>query len=102
MADAIGADLSFLHRLEECRLGLGRRTVDLVGEHDVREERAGLKDETLGRPLEDADADEVRREQVGGELDALPAAVDRRGESLRKAGLAHTGHILDEKVTLRE
>ena len=33
-------DLLLLHRLEQRRLHLGRRAVDLVGEHDVGEDRA--------------------------------------------------------------
>ena len=37
---AVGRDLALLHRLEQRRLRLGRRAVDLVGEHDVREDRA--------------------------------------------------------------
>jgi hypothetical protein len=35
--------LALLHRLEQRRLHLGRRAVDLVGEHDVGEDRAGLE-----------------------------------------------------------
>ena len=37
---AVGGDLALLHRLEERRLGLGRRAVDLVGEQRVGEDRA--------------------------------------------------------------
>ena len=32
--------LPLLHGLQECRLGLGRRAIDLVGQHDVGEDRA--------------------------------------------------------------
>ena len=34
-----GRDLVLLHGLQECGLGLGRRAVDLVGQHDVGEDR---------------------------------------------------------------
>ena len=39
----VEGDLRLVHRLEQARLGLGRGAVDLVGEHDVGEERAGLE-----------------------------------------------------------
>ncbi len=62
----------------------------------------GLEAERLGGPLVDADADEVGREQVGRELDPLPAAVDRRRERLGEARLADTRDVLDEEMALRE
>jgi len=31
----IERDLRFVHGFEQARLGLGRRAVDLVGEHDI-------------------------------------------------------------------
>ena len=37
---AVDGDLALLHRLEQRRLGLRRGPVDLVGEHDVGEQRA--------------------------------------------------------------
>ena len=58
---AVDGDLALLHRLEQRRLGLRRRPVDLVGEHDVGEQRARLEAELLGRALVDAHADEVGR-----------------------------------------
>ena len=39
VADAVDRDLPLLHRLEQRRLGLGRRAVDLVGEQQVGEDR---------------------------------------------------------------
>ena len=52
--------------------------------------------------LEDADADEVGRQQVGRELHALPRAVDRGRHRLGEAGLADAGHVLDEQVSFGE
>ena len=39
----LAGDLALLHRLQQRRLGLRRRTVDLVAEQDVREDRPGLE-----------------------------------------------------------
>ena len=41
---ALDGDAVLLHRLEQRGLGLGRRAVDLVGEQDVGEDRAGRED----------------------------------------------------------
>ena len=98
---AVDGDLAFLHRFEQCRLGLRRRSVDLVGEHDVGEQRARLEPELLGRAFVDADADEVGRQQVGGELHPLPRAVDRCRERLGEARLADAGDVLDQAGGLR-
>ena len=68
-------DLPLLHGLEQRRLDLGRRAVDLVGQHDVGEDRPRLEDEAFGRLLAEVHlrAGDVGRQQVGGELD--PAEV---------------------------
>ncbi len=52
VARAGGGDLVLLHGLEQSGLGLRRRAVDLVGEHDVGEERTFHEDEraALGSP----------------------------------------------------
>jgi len=98
----IERDLRFVHGFEQARLRLGRCAVDLVGEHDIGEERPRLEDElALGR-LPDADADHVRGQHVGGELDALEAGADGAGEGRGQRGLAHPGHVLDEDVAAGE
>ena len=45
----VDGDVALLHHLEQCRLGLRRRPVDLVGEHDGGEDRAPC--ETPTAPL---------------------------------------------------
>ena len=69
---AADGDRLLLHRFEERRLRLGRGTVDLVGEDEVGEDRAGLELELLaafGRVDDDVGADDVGGHQVGRELD---------------------------------
>ncbi len=43
VALAVDGDVAFLHHLEHRRLRLRRRPVDLVGEDDVGEDRAGTE-----------------------------------------------------------
>ena len=74
-------DLVLLHRLQQGRLRLRRRAVDLVGQDHVGEDRA-LQEAELPRAraavlLDDLRAGDVGRHQVGRELDA--AELQRQG-----------------------
>ena len=53
VADAVNRDLALLHRLEQRRLRLGRGPVDLVGQHDLREDRARGGTRSLGLAVVD-------------------------------------------------
>ena len=99
MTDAVRADLTLFHRFQQRRLSLGRGAVDFVGQNDVGEQRAWLKNEAFAGPLKDADADKVGGQQVRSELHALPRAIDRRCERLGQTGLANAWHVFDEQVT---
>ena len=78
---ALDRDLVLFHRLEQRALRLRPGAVDLVGEEHVREHRPGVKNERFLGPLVDADADQVRRHQVGGELGARELAGRARPRS---------------------
>ena len=97
-------DLVLLHRLEQARLGLGRGAVDLVGEDEVREDRAGLEAEDALAALldEDVRAGDVGRHQVGRELDAVERAVDDVGDGPDEHRLAEPGHALEQHVAVGE
>jgi hypothetical protein len=90
--------LPFLHRLEQRRLHLRRRAVDLVGEHEVGEHRAFLDLPLARLRVVDVRADEVGRQQVGRELDAPELPADRtrqrgHGERLGEARQALEQHV---------
>ena len=95
---AADRDLSLLHRLEQRALHLRRCTVDLVGEDEVREHRPERDLELPELLVEDARADDVGRNQVRRELDALELAADRLGERLHRHRLGEPGEALDEEV----
>jgi hypothetical protein len=90
---AVDGHARFAHRLEQRRLHLRARAVDLVGEHDVREQRAGLEAERAGRQarvgLGQRAADQVRGQEIARELDAPERRVDAARERVRERGLAH-------------
>ena len=90
--------LALLHALEEARLRLGRRPVDLVGEDDLGHDRARPELELLVLLVVDREAGHVRRQQVRRELDAPEAAAEAAGDRLGEDGLAGAGHVLDQEV----
>ena len=99
---AVERDLPFVHRLEQRRLGARAGAVDLVGQQDVREDRALAEDELAAALVVDADAEDVAREQVAGELHAAQLAADGLGDGARERRLADAGHVLDEQVAAGE
>ena len=59
---------SFLHGFQQCALRLGRRTIDFVGEHQMRKDRAGLEAQALmpvfgidNHATDDVGGHEIRR-----------------------------------------
>src|SRR6266513_642377 len=95
---AVDRHLFLLHRFQQCRWGLGRCAVDLIGEQDLREDRTLAELELLRRRAVDVHASDIRREQVRRELQTLEAATQRAGERLRQHRLAHAGHVFDQDV----
>ncbi len=73
--------LALLHRLEQRRLRLRRSAVDLVGEQQVGEDRAGAELELGGALVEHRRAGHVGGHQVGRELDAREAERRRPGRT---------------------
>ncbi len=95
-------DLALLHHLEQGRLHLGGRAVDLVREQEVAEHRAELGVEAAAvRPV-DARADEVRRDEVGRELQALEAAAEHVRDGLDGQRLGQAGDALEQDVAAGE
>jgi hypothetical protein len=88
------------HHLQQRRLGLRRAAVDLVGQHDVGEDRAGVEPEPLLFLVVDRDAGDVAGQQVRGELDAAPPPADAAGQTAGERGLTEAGHVLDQQVPL--
>ena len=62
-----------LHGFQQGGLSLGRGPIDLVGQHDVGEDRSPLELEDLSSRRivgEDVGAGDVRRHEIRSELDA--------------------------------
>jgi hypothetical protein len=94
-----------LHRLEQRRLRLGRGSIDLIGEDEIGEDRAGLKAQAAS-PIQvfadDRGADDIRGHQVGCELDATEAQRQHLPERPHQQRLAQPGHAFEQHVATRE
>ena len=99
---SVGGDLALFHRLEERRLGLRRRPVDLVRKQGVGEDRPFAELERPRVLAVDAGPDNVGREQVGGELDSGEAGIERRRERPRHQRLRGARHSLQEHMPATE
>ena len=100
--DAVDRDLSLLHDLQERRLRLRARAVDLVGEDDVGEDGPGVEFERTGLLVVDRDAGDIAREQVGSELDARVRPLNGLRDSSRERGLAGARNVLEQDVPVAE
>jgi hypothetical protein len=94
--------LPLLHHLEQGGLHLRRCTVDLVGEEEVAEDGAELGVEVRAVRAVDPGADEVRRDEVRRELDAVERAAEHRGGGLDGQRLGEAGDALDQDVPTRQ
>ena len=90
--------LPLLHRLQQRALHLGGGAVDLVGQHDVGEDRPLLGGELAGSGVVDEGAHQVGRQQVRGELDAPEAGTDRLRQGGDRQRLGQAGDAFDQQV----
>ena len=95
-------DLVLLHHLEQRRLHLCRCAVDLVREQEVREHGAEVGVEGAGVRSVDPRAYEVRRHEVGRELNAVEGPAENAGGGLDRQSLGETWHALDEEMPAGE
>ena len=102
MGLAIDRDGPLLHRLQEGRLRLGRRPVDLVRQEEGREDWTPDERELAGLEIEDARPGDVRRHQIGRELDAAELAPENARQGAHQERLGDARHALDEGVVPRE
>ena len=99
---AVDRHLTLCHGFEQRGLRLRHRAVDLVDEHDVREDRPGPELEVARLLVVDREPGDVGRLQVGRALDArADRAFDALRDRAREHGLRRAGNVLEEHVAAR-
>ena len=98
MGVAIDAHLALLHRLEQGGLGLGGRAVDFIGEQEGGEDRPLDERKLVALEVENIRARDVRRHEIGRELDAVEFAAQHPRERAHEQRLGHAGHALNERM----
>ena len=99
---SVDRHLGLFHDLQERGLGLGRGTVDLVCQDDLREDGASVEDPLARLLVEHVHAGDVGGQQVGGELDTRVRAVNGRTDRARQGRLTGSGSVLEQEVSTRE
>jgi len=92
------SDAALLHRLQQRRLDLGRRPVDLVGEEDVGEDRPLPDPERSRLQIIDRCADDIGGHQVRRELDTTVLHRHQAGHRLGEQSLADARHALQQHM----
>ena len=95
-------DAVLLHRLEQRGLRFGRRAVDFVSQHDVREDRPGREhhpsSSRFGVVLNDVGAGDVARHQVRRELDARELQIEHLRHRVDEQRFRQSRHADDQTV----
>ena len=99
---AVCRHLALLHGLEQRRLRLRRRPVDLVREEQVGEHGTGSKFEVDISLVPDRRARDVGGHEVGSELDAGEPHLRYLGEGARCKCFRETWVVLEQDVTVAE
>jgi hypothetical protein len=101
--DAVHRDLALRHGLEQGRLRLRHRAVDLVDEHDVGEDRPRPELEVPHLLVEDREASDVGGLQVRRALDPRRhRLLDGLRDCAREDRLGGSGHVLEQDVALAD
>ena len=99
---AVDRHLTLCHCFEQRGLRLRHRAVDLVDEHDVREDRPGPELEVARLLVVDREPGDVGRLKVRRALDACAdRTFDALGDRAREHGLRRAGDVLEEHVAAR-
>ena len=105
VAFAGDGDGSLLHGLEHGRLGLRRGAVDFVGEENLGEDRTFLEFKepfSVRRFHDHVRAEDIRRHQVGRELNAIEVEVERLGKCPHQECFAKPGNAFQQTVPADE
>jgi len=94
--------LAVVHGFEQRALRAAVVRLISSASHHIGEERTRAKDKLARSRLQHRDAENVRGEEIAGELDAMECAAYGEGKGTGQGRLAHTGHVFDEQMAARQ
>ena len=96
---AVNRHLALFHALQQRGLRARRHAVDLVGQQELREDRAAMKRELTGLQREDAGAENIGGHHVRRALDAAKVEREESGQRLHGHGFRHAGYAFHQRVS---
>lgn len=99
MPFAVHADLAFAHGFQQRGLRARRSAIDFIGEQDICENGSLMKVELLIALTENRNTQNVRRQQIGRELDAFERRVERKRQSFGQRCFSGAGKILKQHMS---
>ena len=94
--NAIGRDLSLRHRFKQRGLRFGRRTINLIAQQQVGEDRSRLKLKAARCIAQHGNTRQVAGHEVGRELHARKPHSECAGERAHQQCLGRAGYALDK------
>ncbi len=95
---SVGRHLPITHRLQQGALRSRRRSVDFIGQDNIRENRAAIENKLGGIRIKDAAAHNIAGQQVGRELNPTEDAVQAASQGLADQRLADSRHVLQQDM----
>ena len=90
------------HRFKKRALNFRRRAVDFVGQNEIGENRAFSSGKIAGFLIEDHRADQIGRQKIGRELNALKVGLNHVGQSLDRQRFGQPGKTFEQNVAIAE
>ncbi len=95
-------DLAFLHGFEQGGLDFGGSTVDFVRQHDIMKKRSLFYGKFTCLGMIDLGSQNIRGQQIRGELDAFERGVYGLGQGFDSERLGQAGNTFEQNVAFGE
>ena len=94
--------LPLLHSLQQGALRSRSGAVDFISQQQLGEYRPRMETKQAVATIKNGNTDNIRRQQIAGELDALIIEPQQFRQGMRQNSLANPGKILDQKMPARQ
>jgi hypothetical protein len=95
---AFNGDLVFLHNLQQCSLGFGRRPIDFVSQQQVGKHRSATDPKRFRLRVVNGVAANVAGHQIGRKLNSRKRATNGFRHGLDQQGLSQAGNAFQQDM----